>query len=341
MKSMRKELIIIVGIILILGGYLILRKSDKLNYRLPQMKPIKVEDIDKIEIIKKGKTYLAVKNNSNWTIPPKGYAPDEDKIKRINEIISKLTLTDLASKAKNFALYDLDPTNVIRVIAYHNGQVIRRFDVGRVAPTDHHTFVKLENDDKVYYALDAFRDDVDLRKDELRDKLVMKFTIENIDDIEIETGGAKLHFIKKILPKSPEKKNDPTQNLPGSDVEWVTPDGKKAVKANIDSILSQLSFIICRKYIDDKTKEEFGKSQAPIFSAKLKSKSKEYHAYLYPKILETDRKASEQGMEEYIYPAISSESPFVFCIAQWNSEQILKKPEELIESAAKKDETKK
>lgn len=341
MKNIKKEYIILGVIIVVLFFYLLVRKTDRVQYDIPEIAAVKVEDIDKIEISKPGQTIKLVKKDDKWVIDPQAYPTDEDKIKRITDTVSQLILTDLASKARNYSRYDLDKEKVIGVKAYNKDKVVREFEIGKAAPTYGHTFVKIAGDNYVYYARESFRSHFDVKPGELRDKVVMKLDSNEISEVEIEKEGKKYLFAKKVKTIEPEPpapaKDDkkegekkaetkpPVPQKPEEEISWLMPDGKKGDKTNLDSLINQVTNLSCDKYIEGKTKEDF-KNEAPIYTLKLKG-TKDYIISIFKK----PEKKEDDDTSSGEYPAISSENPYPFLLPSWKGDQVMKKPEDLIE----------
>ena len=223
--------------------------------------------------------------------------------------IANLTLTALVSESKDYKRYGLDNEQNIIVKAFNiKNQLLIEFEIGKQASTFRHTFVKIPNNIKVYQASNSFRDNFDQKIDALRDKLVMKFDKNEVTEIEVEKDKKKLHFIKKIKP---------VELNTGKKEEWLTIDKKKANSEEIDSIFNELSKLVCSKYIEDKTKQDFSN---PIYTITLKG-NKLYSISIFEKI---EEKESNE------YPAITSESPYPFILSSYKVDNIMKKPEELI-----------
>ncbi|NIM17165.1 MAG: DUF4340 domain-containing protein [Candidatus Aminicenantes bacterium] len=347
---MRKEFIILGVIIVVLLVYVLFRSSDKVHYKIPRLDPVKTEDIDRIEIKKSDQTIQLVKKENKWLIDPNGYPTDKGKVDRITGAISTLTLTDLVSKSKNYSRYDLTKEKAIQVKAYKTDEVVREFEIGKQAATYGHTFVKIKDNTNVYYARESFRNHFDVKVDDLRDKVVMKLDSNEITEVEIEKEGKTHLFAKKVKPIAPlaedkdkkktdeEKKQEVKPREPEEEISWMMPDGKMGKKSALDSLINQLTNLSCQEYIQDKTKEDF-KEQAPIYTLKLKG-SKDYIIKIFSKP-EKKEDEKEEGSGGEKYPAISSENSYPFLLNSWKAEQIMKKPEDLIEEEKKKEEVKK
>ena len=364
MKTIKKEYIILAVIIVILLGYLLFRSKDKVHYKVPVLDPVKKEDIDKIEIKRSDETITLVKKDSKWLIHPQGYPTAADQVDRIVGTITQLTLTDLVSKSKNYSLYDLTADKAVHVKAFNKDVVVRDFEVGKMASTYGHTFVKIKDNPNVYYAAESFRSHFDTRMNDLRDKLVMKLDSNEISEVTIEKEGQAYVFARNAQPiespaVEPDKAKDKKKEekkvgeskpaaveppKPDEQITWVMPDGKKAKKSQLDSLINQLTDLSCQEYIADKTKEDF-KIQVPIYTLKLKG-SKDYIMTFFPK-LETKKEEKKEEEEEppipggEKYPVISSENAYPFYLASWKAEQIMKKPEDLMEEGKKEEDKKK
>lgn len=356
MKSIKKEYIILGAIIVILLGYLLFQSRDKVHYKVPVLDTVKNEDIDKVEIKKSNETITLVKKDSQWLIHPQGYPTDADKVDRIMNTITQLTLTDLVSKSKNYTLYDLTKEKAIHVKVFNKDAELRDFEIGKVASTYGHTFVKIKDNPNVYYARESFRAHFDTKVSDLRDKVVMKLDSNEISEVTIEKEGQTYVFAKNVKPIEPpaieldkaedKKEGEKKEGVdkpeaveppkPEEQITWLLPDGNKGKKSQIDSLINQLTNLSCQEYIEDKTKEDLT-TQAPIYTLKLKG-SKDYIITFFPKPETKEGEETPSGGEKY--PVISSENAYPFLLSSWKAEQIMKKPEDLMEEEKKEEDKK-
>ncbi|UCH95552.1 MAG: DUF4340 domain-containing protein [Candidatus Aminicenantes bacterium] len=352
-SGIKKEYIVLGVIIVILLAFLLFQSRDKVHYKVPRLETVKKEDIEKVEIKKSDQTITLVKKDSQWLLDPQGYPTDADKVDRIMNTIAQLTLTDLVAKSKNYTLYDLTKEKAIHVKAFKKDQELRDFEIGKIASTYGHTFVKIKDNPNVYYARESFRSHFDTKVSELRDKTVMKLDSNEISEVEIEKEGKKYLFAKNVktveppvveLDKTDDKKKEEKKEgedkpaeaeppKPEEQITWLMPDGKKGKKSQLDSLINQLTNLSCQEYIEDKIKEDF-KTQAPIYTLKLKG-SKDYIITFFSKPEEKEGEESSPGGEKY--PVISSENAYPFLLSSWKAEQIMKKPEDLIEPLGEGD----
>lgn len=338
MKNKKSQFLILGGVILALAGYLILNRSDRMNYTLPDIPAMDAAALSKIEIIKKDNTLTLIKKDNKWLIAPNNYPTDETRIKSITDAVEKLTLTELASKTKNYVLYGLDEPSAITVKAYEKEKAAREFIIGKVTASYNHTFVRLPGDEQVYHALDAFRDAFEKDVDELRDKTALKIESAAVSEITIEKDGQVFPFTraaKKEEAPAPAAGAAPQPTAPPADKSqpvWNTKDGKEANATEIDAILSQLTDLKGENYVPDRGKEAF---LNPLYTLKIKAQ-KDYTLSIYPQEDVKD-KGSDTPVKKYA--AISSENPYPFYLSTYQAEQIMKKPEDLVkkETAAPGD----
>jgi len=236
------------------------------------------------------------------------------------DVIGKLSLTALVSQSKSYNRYHLDEGNKIKVKAFDKDKLRREFDIGKAAASFRHTFVKISGDERVFHASGSFRDKFDKTVEDLRDKTVLSFKINEIREIHISKGKHKMAFNLTQPPKEvkqTEKSNTSSPKTEPIKMLWQTTAGKNASSTKINRLLTTLSDLSCDEYISGQDKDEW---KDPIFTLLLKG-SKEYKLSIFEK-LNKDKKD---------YPAISSENSYVFNLSGSEAENIMEDPEELLE----------
>ncbi len=326
--KIKKEYLILFGVIAVLFVFLLSGRKNKMSYRVPDLERVNEENITKIEISSEGDTIILSGKDSRWTILPQEYMADSDKVSSMLDIIANLTLAELVAEKKDYQRYELDEEKRISVYAYSGDELVRSFDVGKVSSTYRHTFVKVGEDPRVYSARESFRSTFEVDSADLRDKTVMSFDLNEITGILIEQEDSVLHFSKTMMPAeapTPETAEEPAiQPAEGQEV-WQTEDGTKGSKTDLDSILRQLADLKCDSFIEDKTKDDFTE---PIYSVKITG-GKGYSLKIYAK-----------DEDEANYPAGSSENPQVVFRASWKAENIMKKADVLVEKEEEEEKEK-
>lgn len=334
-KTIKKEYLVLGAIIIALLLYLVFRSGDKVHYQLPRLDAVAADTLSKIEIVKPDGALTLVKKENKWLIDPRGYPTDETKVKEITDVVGGLRLTALASKAENYARYDLGKDKAVTVKAYAADQVVREFNIGKVTASNNHTFVTLKDDPFVYHAGNSFRRHFDQKADNLRDKGVMKLDTNEISEIRVEKEGEVMTFSKaakpvETKPEAPEAKKDGEAEkdvtpgrppVPQTETIWAAVDGKEGNKSELDALLSQMADLKCDGYMEDVKKEDLGE---PIYTLTVKGK-KEYVLTVFKK-----QEPAEGQSGGAKYPMVSSENPYPFLLTSYQAERLMKKPEDLL-----------
>ena len=80
--KVKKEYFILAGVMVALILYLVLHRSDRTHYKLPDITGVSGKQISKLEIVKADKTLVLNKKDNTWHIDPEGYPADSDKVKK-------------------------------------------------------------------------------------------------------------------------------------------------------------------------------------------------------------------------------------------------------------------
>ncbi|MBF0572317.1 MAG: DUF4340 domain-containing protein [Desulfamplus sp.] len=332
---MKKEYIILGLIIIALSAYLITNKTDRDNYSLPSISEINVADIVEINLEKDGKNILISKKDSSWivgSVADKTYPADQESITKILDIVKALKVSALVSESGNLTPYELDAKNKINVTVKSKTATVRKFEIGKTAPSFRHTFVKLDGSKSVYHAEKSFRRDFEKTVDDLRDKKVLSFDKNKITNITLKKGDIiKEVAIKdgKPVEKKDEKAQDSSKDEKSADNKIDEnksgenkSDDKKAdnlltSKNNeaIEGILATLSDLKCNSFTDTENKNEFkDKGIEEIAKVTLKADAnKELSFVIYKK----DAKEN--------YPAITSENVYPFLLTTYEGNDIITK----------------
>ena len=304
----KKEYCILSAIIIALVLYLILRNPDRTLYTLPEIPQVSKGDITKIDISLQGASIVLNKKDKGWYIDPQGYPAEKDKVKKMLDIVEKLTLTALVSESKSYNRYDLHNKKKITVKTWAGDTLKREFDIGKPATSYRHTFVKMTGNEGVYHAPGNFRGNFDHTVESLRDKIVLLFDKNEIHEIQITKDGKALVLFRKTVPVEVGEEQETI---------WQGGDGEKIDESKLNRFLSTLSNLRCQKYLNDKKKADF---TDPIYAIDLKG-VREYTLSIFDK---KDKDTKE-------YPAVSSENAYPFVLSGRQADNIMKKPDEFVE----------
>ncbi len=335
---MKKEYFMLAVVIAVLCAYLVLHKKNKTHYTTPDVPAVRINDIAKIKIVKGKKDILLEKNDDNWLVTKKKYPADKIKVKAMLNVIAKLSLSDLISQGGDLTRYELDPEHRIKIIAENDsGNILRKFFIGKTAPTFRHTFVTMNDDKDVYYANGNFRSDFDNDINDFRDKTVLSFKEDTIQQIKIEKGKNKKEFFlkksmtpeNKIAAAKSAKNSDKTKNrLNTVNAEsktvkkWESKDNSDFNVSDVKDLLSELADLTCSSYTDNDSKDAY-KSKTPLCVIHIRGKknigNKENMVIsIYSKNKNGD------------YPGICSENRYPFILGSYDGNNILSKVNTLL-----------
>jgi hypothetical protein len=316
--KLKKEYLVLGVIIAGLAIYLYQRSADRTHYTLPALPALTAADITRIQIAGLGKTQTLVRKENRWTTEPQGFTADPKRVNEMLETLAGLNLTALVAESKNYDLYELDPENKVSVKAWQGDQVKRDLDVGKTAPSFRHTFVKIAGDDRVFHAADNFRFRFQSGLDEIRDKTVLSFNRQELQEIRISKGTTAATFTRS----APQTEATPSGQPAPPPIGWQSSDGRPANTSDVEMLIGELTGLQCQAFIDDRGKDSFGD---PAYAIALKT-SKEHTLSIFAPT-ETDGP----------YPAVSSDSDHPFQLSADQAQRIMKDPDEYVKTGEKKD----
>jgi hypothetical protein len=301
--KVKKEYVILLLIIIGLSFYLLRRTEDRTLYELPDLPAVSPSDITKIQIVRGGESIELIEKSDRWWIEPEHYPADADRVRGMLDILGDLTLTAMVARSPDDARYELGPAKKIAVKAWQKERLVRDFEIGKTAPSFRHTFVRLSGDKRIFHARDNFRNRFENNTDQLRDKQVLSFQVDDIQEISIVDGQSALQLILKENAGEPESTEEEASSSPAGRA-WQTAEGKPADDEKVNLLLRTLSALKCQAFIDQKSKSAFSD---PIRSIRLTG-LEERNLAIYARL-------SEDADQ---YPAISSgsDSPFLLSVSQ-------------------------
>jgi len=329
--KLKKEYIILLLIIVALSVYLVTRSQNQTQYELPKPAQVDSQKINRL-VITKGNRHIDLnKKDDQWYIGPKDYLADSIKVRNMVKAAADLTFTDLISESGNYERYDLTDDQKINVQAFVGSEMVRKFDIGKTAPTNQHTFARLADDPKVYDARGLLNTTFNHTADDMRDLTVVSFEKSDISALEVQKGAQTLTLAKKEIPpevkpqpadgdKPAEQKKAVAQPQP----QWQDEQGKAVDQSAVDRLLSDFSKYKCSQYLADNAADDL-KTKAPIWTLTFKS-DKETHT------LSVYNKATAEATD---YPALSSSQPYAFTIDKSKAETIEKQMDKLLNPDAK------
>jgi len=307
--KIRKEALILGLVIIVLSLYLIFNKSDRSLYELPILEPVSGSEISKITLDSSNATVFFIRKSGQWVINEEAYPGDDASIKRVVDIVAGLSLTTLISESKNYERYDLNPGRKITVKAWTGDTLVREFDVGKTASGNRHTFVRLAGDHRVYHAEEGFRERVQTKADIFREKTVLSFERDQIEQVQVLKEDKQDIYLKDKTHKASGETASTPETTELAPI-WKNVAGK-TIKANrLSKLIDDFSSLKCSAYIYERQKSEF---KTPIATITFKG-AEAYSVQIYEKMQKED-----SG-----HPAVSSQSEYPFIVPGWQVEQAIK-----------------
>ncbi len=327
MKRSREYLIL--GILIVaLSVYLVVRGRDRTHYKLPVLSPVPVGQIADIRIQGPAGRVELKKSGTHWRLLPGDFPADTQTVDKLLQAIGGLKLTALVARSESYGRYDLDEKQRIRVEARTaDGRVLRKFEVGKVAPSFGHTFVRIDDDARVFHAPGNLRELFGKKLEDFRDKLVLRFDRGAIREIRVVREGHTTVFRRSAGSNKAGGAESATASPPaGKTPVWRTdgtgtPDG-----ARIERFLATLDKLRCDGYLRGQKKSQFVK---PVFEVLLKDDRERYRLTIYGAIDDAKEK----------FPGVSSQNDYVFYLDKWQAEKLMQAPAELMKKEKNKKES--
>ncbi len=295
---MKKEVLILIVIIVALAGYLVFKKEDRRHYTLPDPPAVDMEKIDRLTVEKKDRTLDFTRTDSGWVVTEQAYPADETAVTQMLEVLSGLTLSALVSEKQDLTRYELDDAHGLTATAFEGESPVLSVKIGKTAPTFNHTFVMVKKDPGIYQAKDAFRSHFNKSLDEFRDRRVLTFQEDRIKTITIQTPG------KQVILTAREPGDDDTS---AKEPIFSYEDGTDPDPDTVSNLLSSLSALTCDHFVPDMDKTGL-ETVSPALTLVLGNGSP-----LVLKLFDTDK---DEGM------ATSSMNDYVFALKPYVAEDI-------------------
>lgn len=315
--KMKKEYLILAVIIAALAVYLYQRSADRTHYTLPALPALAAADISRIQMTRGAETVVLIRRDGRWLIDPPGYTVDPKLAQEMLDTLSGLTLTALVSESKNYTLYELDDAQKAGVKAWQGDQLKRDLDVGKAAPSFRHTFVRIAGDERVFHGRDNFSFRFRTRVEDLRDKTMLAFNRQDIQEIQIARDGAAVTLVRAPAPAEAPAAGQAAASA------WQASDGRPANGAAVEAFLDELSNLQCDAFIDGREKSAFSN---PVYAITLKGPQEHTLALFAP-----------AGGDSKDHPAVSSASAYPFYLTEDHARRLMKNPGEFFKAEEKKE----
>ncbi len=295
----KKELIVIVALILVFAGLYLFRNRDKVSYSLPKPPAIKKEKVDKIKIISEKNTFDIVKKGKKWYLKKDGVPVKQGFVDNVLDKCLNLKFVALVSTSGNYEIYNLD-RKAITVSLFEKGKKLLELKVGKNSPTYSQTYVLIGKDQNVYQIDGDLRGKVKKIREEIIDTRVLNFDSEKVNKIVFDYGEEKFGFEKK-------------------EGKWYFLNGKEAKRDKVREIVSSLSTLQAADVL-------------PEMKGKVKEKPEK------SVIITTDRDIEFKcyGLRDKDFLCTSSQYPMPFTITDTLYKTVFRDKKYFKKTAAKK-----
>ena len=284
----KKEYLILIFLIVILGIYLWNYKSNRINYELPQPEKISSRDVARLDL-NRSKTKVSLENREGeWYIAKKDYRAKKDKVQKILDTISEIDIGTLISKSRKYKRYKLDNAQCLTIKAFDDSDhLLREIKIGKSASANNNNYLRLKDDPRIYLAKTPVSKDFALSTQKLRDKTVLEFSKDEIDSLILENSGRIK--AQKVTKQSGDAPQEVTY--------WKDASGQKLNKNKVNDLLNQLRDLECSSFYQKDFKKEMTSFD---FKVTLHGSS-DHFLQLY--IRQGDKQNTYQGISSYTdYP---------------------------------------
>ncbi len=240
---MKKEIIILLAVIVALSGYLFTRNTDGTNYTLPELETIAADDVDRMEIKKGAETLLLEKRGEDWTVDIEGFPAKKEAVINLLQAAGELSLTALVSETESYGRYDLSPDKATRAFLYKGDTLLRTVSIGKAAPSRGHTFVTVGDDKNVYHAQGSLSGQFSTDPERFIDKQVFSFKASDVGTLTIAQGETPLTLIRST-------ESSDASSVPQT--TWKDQNDNTLEADKVDKLMSALSNLTCDTWLVNK-----------------------------------------------------------------------------------------
>ncbi len=237
-----KQLIWPLSIILILGLYLVINSTGKMNYKIPVFDTIDGQEINIIRIEGLLDSFELYSDKGIWRIGTDDLRAEPFKVEEMITLLVEPEFIDMVSDTGNYQNYGLDTEEYITVKAWtgENNEDTpgRELFIGNINTNGSFTFIRRPDNASVFTVRGNIRGLFDVTQNDLIDKRILNIDIPEIDKIVLSFSDSNY-----ILEKTVGDNNE--------DI-WITSNGLSIEIKNLEQNLRYLSNSRFNSYIDNK-----------------------------------------------------------------------------------------
>ena len=179
----------------------LLTGGDRIGYTLPDLALVDPNAVREIVIARAGGAVSLARTEHGWLVRPGGYPAHQPSADFLLDALVNLTIMDVVSTRDDLSRFDLDEEHRISVALIGTGEggvqdvVLRAIEIGRLASTYGHTYVRIPGDNRILQAQGQLRTAFDRNVEILRDKSVFAFDPADVTEI---VASAPFSEIKEV-----------------------------------------------------------------------------------------------------------------------------------------------
>ena len=238
--KIRKQLILPVVIILILGLYLGINSTGKMNYKIPVFDVIDGENINIISIEGLSGPISIYLDDGIWRLGTDALRAEPSKVAEIVTFLAEPAFIDMVSDTGNYQNYGLGDREFITVRAWtgenKSDNPARELFVGNLNTTGSFTFVRRPDNIGVFTVRGNTKGLFDITENDLIDKRILNIDITEIDKIVLSFSDSS-YTLKKTVGENNEDR-------------WTSSEGLSIEIRKLEQNLRYLSNSRFNAYID-------------------------------------------------------------------------------------------
>jgi len=289
----RRKTVYLVLIVLLLA---LLAVQQFLGRSVQPKIPSLEADVTAMTIIDGERNLELRKNGDEWLIGTENYPGDADRIENLAEKILTLQPLEQVSSSGYFRPYSLEEEEAIRVTIYSGTEELRSVLIGKTGTTGRQSYIRFPGEDEVILVAENLRRDFELSAGDLREKQL--FTLDPVSVRRV------------VLARTGEEPEGFIRSADG----WTSDSGEAANAELLDEYVRNFSSFSAADFPEDAV--DTGELIMQI-------------------ILETDGGEISVEIltetEEGPYLARSSETPYIFTLAAYKANQLIKSPADLLD----------
>ena len=194
--------------------YSLLSGGDRIDYTLPDLPIVDPDSVREIVIDRANGEVTLARTNAGWVVRPGDYPAHLPSVEFLLDAMVNLSITDVVSTRNDPGGFDLDDDNRVSVALIGaggrtdgsdpRGEILREIDIGRLAATYGHTYVRVSGDNRILQARGQLRVAFDRNVEILRDKSVFAFDPSGVTEIVATLSSSDSQDVRRIVLKDGE-----------------------------------------------------------------------------------------------------------------------------------------